>query len=121
SGKLTDIGSGQQLANSFGYSINGRGHVAGTGYDVAYSAAHAFFFDGTNSVDLGLLGGVGASARAVTDSDYLAWYFTTTAMVDRAFLYVSGAKTELGTLGGGYSYALGMNNSNVVVGGSFTY
>jgi probable HAF family extracellular repeat protein len=58
-------------------------------------------------------------ALAINNGDYLVGYLTTDLWFDRAYLYATGAVTELGTLGGNYSYALAINNSNVVVGGSF--
>ncbi|HTL16570.1 MAG TPA: hypothetical protein VL793_04995, partial [Patescibacteria group bacterium] len=119
-GQMTDISTGLfQIPNSFGYAINSRGHVAGAGFDIAYTSPHVFFFDGTNAHDLGTFGGIAATALALNDSDVIAGYLTTTSVVDHAFGYIAGSVTDLGTLGGHYSYALGINNSNVVVGGSF--
>jgi probable HAF family extracellular repeat protein len=120
SGAMTDLG--QQLGNlvnSFGYGINAAGHIAGTAYDSAYTAPHAFFFNGSTLTDLGLFGGLGSSVSAINNSDTIAGYLTTTSSLDHAFSYRAGAVTDLGTLGGHYSYALGLNNSNAIVGGSF--
>lgn len=120
-GALTDIGQKlSSLPNSYGYSINASGHVAGTAYDPSYTTPHAFFFDGSNAADLGLFGGTGSSALALNNANMIIGYLTTTSSVDHAFSYVGGSVTDLGTLGGHYSYALALNNSNAIVGGSFT-
>ena len=120
SGAMTDLGQQlSNLVNSFGYGINASGHIAGTAYDNAYTAPHAFFFNGSTLTDLGLFGGVGSSASAINNSDMIAGYLTTTSFWDHAFSYQAGVLADLGTLGGHYSYALGLNNSNAIVGGSF--
>jgi probable HAF family extracellular repeat protein len=119
-GKMTDIGKTVTgLPNSFGYAINGLGHIAGTAYDADYAAPHGFFYDGSKGVDIGALGGLGSSALALNDSDHLTGYLTTVDYFDHAFHYVNGAMTDLGTLGGHYGYGLGINNGNMIVGGSF--
>lgn len=119
-GTMTDIGQLlSNLVNSFGYGINASGHVAGTAYDAAYTAPHAFFFDGSTATDLGAFGGSGSSALAINNFDTVAGYLTTTSFLDHAFCYAAGTVTDLGTLGGHYSYALALNNSNAIVGGSF--
>lgn len=119
-GKMTDIGkSVTGLPNSFGYGINSLGHVAGTAYDAYYAAPHAFLYDGTKGIDIGALGGLGATALAINDTDHVAGYITAGDYFDRAFHYANGVMTDLGTLGGHYSYGIGINNNNVIVGGSF--
>jgi probable HAF family extracellular repeat protein len=118
-GNMSDISQAlTSLPNSYGYGINALGHVAGTAYDARYTAPHAFFYNGSTSVDLGVFGGQGSSAFAINDQDIIVGYLTTSSSFDHAFIYTSGV-TDLGTLGGHYSYALGINNSNVLVGGSF--
>lgn len=120
-GTMIDIGQLlTSLVNSYGYGINGLGHVAGTAYDNNYTAPHAFFYNGTAAADLGAFGGTGSSALAINSSDTIAGYLTTTSSYDHAFSYSGGTVTDLGTLGGHYSYGLAINNSNVIVGGSFT-
>jgi probable HAF family extracellular repeat protein len=117
-GVMTDIGSllGNGLPNSYGYSINDAGHIAGAAYNRNYTAPQAFFYNGSTAVTIG---NSGSSALGVNNSDRIVGYFTTTSSVDHAFSYAAGVMTDLGTLGGNYSYAIGINNSNVIVGGSF--
>lgn len=119
-GKMKDIGAllGAGLANSYGLSINDAGHVAGLAYNNNFSTPHAFYYDGTNAMDIGSLGENNASALGINNSDHIAGYSTTNGF-DHAFRYFKGVMTDLGTLGGHYSYAIGINNSNTVVGGSF--
>jgi probable HAF family extracellular repeat protein len=120
-GNMTDVGAllGGSLPNSYGLSINEAGHVAGLAYNNSFNTEHAFFYDGTTAVDIGDLGGNGASALSINNSDRIAGYSAVTNGFDHAFRYFNGVMTDLGTLGGNYSYGIGMNNSNVVVGGSF--
>jgi probable HAF family extracellular repeat protein len=47
-------------------------------------------------------------------------YPTTTGYVRHAFLYSGSTMTDLGTLGGQYSYAWGINDSGQVVGEAYT-
>jgi len=120
-GSLKDIGQSLTVSvNSYGYGINSSGHVTGTAYNENYSTAHAFFYDGVTTTDLGLLGGVvGCSPLALNDQDTLVGYISLSSTSDHAFRYASGTASDLGTLGGHYSYALAINNSNAIVGGSF--
>jgi probable HAF family extracellular repeat protein len=119
-GTMKDIGALlPQFPNSFGYAINATGHVTGAAYDLNYTAPRVFFFDGTTASDLGTFGSAAATALALNDSDALAGYLTSPSNLDTAFSYGGGKLTKLGTLGGDYSYAHGINNSNLVVGGSF--
>jgi probable HAF family extracellular repeat protein len=120
-GVMTDIGArlGSSLPNSYGYGINDSAHVTGTAYNSSFSVAHAFFYNGTTAVDIGSLG-QGANGLAINNNDQITGYSTTSAGVDHALRYASGVLTDLKTLGGDYSYGNGINNSNVIVGGSFT-
>ena len=119
-GSLKDIGQSlTSSVNSYGYAINSSGHVTGAAYDTNYSSAHAFFYDGVTTTDLGLLGSLGCSPLALNNQDTLVGYISLSLSSDHAFRYTSGTVTDLGTLGGHYSYALAINNSNAIVGGSF--
>src|SRR4030095_471803 len=99
--------------------VKRRAHIAGTAYDGGYAAPHGCFYDGVQGVELGALGGIGSTALAINDGDHIAGYVTTVDSYDRAFHFTGGVMTDLGTLGGHYSYGIGINNSNVIVGGSF--
>jgi probable HAF family extracellular repeat protein len=118
-GNMSDIGTLlSQWPNSFGYAINDSGHVAGTAYNANYSTMRAFLYNGTSAMDIGDLGG-DASALTLNGADQVTGYATASGGVDHAFLYASGTMKDLGTLGGHYSYGLGINNGGVIVGGSF--
>jgi probable HAF family extracellular repeat protein len=117
---MKDIGTGLAVSvNSYGYAINSAGHVAGVGYDANYTAPRALFYNGVNTTDLGLLGGIGCSPLALNNLDTLVGYLSLSSSSDHAFRYAAGTLNDLGTLGGHYSYALSINNSNTIVGGSF--
>jgi probable HAF family extracellular repeat protein len=119
-GVMTDIGGSLGgLPNSFGYAINSAGHVAGAAYNASYNVPHAFYYNGSTTVDLGTLGGSGAVALTINDWNEIAGYSVTADGFDHAFRYSGGVMRDLGTLGGNYSYANSINNSNVIVGGSF--
>ena len=120
-GVMQDIGVllGSPLPNSYGYGINDAGHVTGTAYNNSYAVAHAFFYNGTTAVDIGSLG-QGANGSAINNGDQITGYSTTSGGFDHAFRYAGGSMEDLGTLGGNYSYGNGINNSNLIVGGSYT-
>jgi len=117
---MIDIGSLTGLPNSFGYDINDLDHVAGTAYDKNYKRSVAFLYRDNATIDLGTLGGKGASALALNNSDEVVGYSEVPGGTERAFLCTDGQMLDLGTLGGDWSYALAINNEGAVVGGSFT-
>jgi probable HAF family extracellular repeat protein len=96
------------------------GHVVGIAYTSTFAQPHAFYYNGTTSVDIGTLGGTTGSALSINDSEVIAGYSATADGVEHAFRYANGLMTDLGTLGGDYSYGVDINNQGVVVGGSFT-
>jgi probable HAF family extracellular repeat protein len=120
-GVMTDIGAllGNTLPNSYGYSINDAGHVAGTAYNRNYTMWHAFLYNGSQAVTIERPDNKGSSALSINNRGSIAGYLVLTSDVEHAFFYSGGVITDLGTLGGNYSYGIGLNNSNVVVGGSF--
>jgi probable HAF family extracellular repeat protein/autotransporter-associated beta strand protein len=125
SGTMNDLGATVQLRLgltwSYGYGINALNRVVGYGYNDAFDAAVAWFYNGTTVRDLGDLGGGDAYPTALNDSDQIVGYSLTADGFERAFV-MTGSTTmrSLGTLGGGASYAQAINNAGQVVGSSFT-
>jgi probable HAF family extracellular repeat protein len=117
--QMIDIGTllKNSLPNSFGYGINDSGHIAGTAYDSGYNTASGFLYNGSSVVYLPDSGGQGVYALSINNSDQVAGYALNAAGTSHAFRY-NGTMIDLGTLGGD-SYGDAINNSNVVVGGSF--
>jgi probable HAF family extracellular repeat protein len=106
--------------------VNRSGQIVGWGWigDVG-STLHAFLLTPlpwtTYSVtDLGVLpGGNFASALAISPGGELSAgysYITSTPYPYHAFLFTNGTMTDLGTLGGEYSIAQGVNDNGEVVG-----
>lgn len=80
------------------------------------------------ATDLGSLGmpSIRTSAFAINDTGQIVGKSVTTTGVTHAFLWSNGSMTDLGTLGGANSYALGINSFGQAVGlsdngGAFYY
>jgi probable HAF family extracellular repeat protein len=124
--------------DSYGQSINDRGHVAGASFtnDTANSATgiptvNPFFWDGKKMWDLGTLGG---AVGQVNDLNNLDQVIGTSSTADapgaclgfdagcHAFLWQPGwpSMKDLGTLGGALSVPVVINNAGLAVGVSTT-
>ena len=132
---ITDLGS-LGGSNSYPWGINDRGQVVGwsetTDIDPnsGFPTFHAFLWEKGVMHDLGTLGGrysqarlgginsngqvVGEAETSTVDPNnppFFAWH---------AFLWEKGAMRDLGTLGGTYSYAIGIDSESRVVGAAQT-
>ncbi len=118
---------------SYAYSINSSGQVAGASAikNSPSSATHATLYSGAGKYDLGTINNnagdsyaqaINSTGTVVGYSNYdVGSYYT-----DHAFVWTpsvpngtSGAMTDIGTLGGSYGYAWGINDSGEVVGGAY--
>ncbi|MBL8248975.1 MAG: hypothetical protein JNK95_11500 [Candidatus Competibacter sp.] len=137
-GVMTDLGTlGGTYSAALG--INASGQIVGESKIAGDSATHAFLYSSGRMTDLGTLGGTNSAAVGINASGQIVgWSYTvgtppgkksltgsseySIAAVGNphAFLYSGGRMTDLGTLGGTSSFALGINASGQVVGSSTT-
>ncbi len=128
---MIDIGTlGGPYAQAM--AVNDAGYATGNA-SIAKSigARHAFLCEvwpGTGPVepmlDLGTLGGVSSYGTAINMSNHVVGYSMLKTNAMHAFLYNGGQLVDLGSLspnvsGADYSVALGVNNSDTVVGYSY--
>lgn len=127
-GKMVDLGTLGGM-NSAALAINNLGHVVGNSEKAQQASLHAFLYSGSRMVDLGTLGGLSSSAGGINDADSVAGYsfipvvshsFVSGIVWLHAFLYSSGRMSDLGTLGGPNSTAVGINAIEQMTGNSFT-
>jgi probable HAF family extracellular repeat protein len=124
-GAMTEVNPLGGTVGGTARDINNNGVMVGSGYVAGNSATHAYTYDTTNnsSIDIGsLISGSGNSeAYAINDSGQVAGaFFNAANTVQRAFIYDVSGVTDLGTLGGLQSAAIGINGSGEVVGWSLT-
>jgi probable HAF family extracellular repeat protein len=114
---ITDLGVLPGYADaSIGAGVNNAGQVAGVSiYD---TRGAAFLYSGGALTNL-TAGDIDGGANAINNSGQVAGELATLGGY-RAFLYSGGVRTTLGTLGGNYSLAYGINDAGQVVGYSGT-
>lgn len=114
---LGDLGGGSSQA----YGINDNEQVVGYSTN-ASGNYHAFLWDPIHGMqDLGTLAGYPYSyAYAINDAGQVVGCVDDGNGDTHAFVWQNGAMTDLGTLGGFASCALGINASGQIIGYSFT-
>ncbi len=95
-----------------GNDINNAGHVVGGNWE-----QQGALWDGSQLINLGMLGGTGSMPYALNESDQVVGGSkTSTTNQIRPFLWQNNVMISLGTLGGNYGKAYDINNQGVIVG-----
>lgn len=123
-GAMSGLGTLGGANGGFAFAINNRGQVVGAAATVT-EEAHAFLYTGGSMQDLGTLPAVDvfdSAARAINENGKIAGgsltgEFTPPEPSYHAFVRCcDGTLTDLGTFGGQYSLAQGINDLGDVVG-----
>jgi probable HAF family extracellular repeat protein len=111
---LGDLGGGEASA----LAINDQGMVVGYSA-VSYWCSQAFLWEGDVMVPIpSAFGGSSSTAWDINDAGQVVGVAATASLSARAFLWQDGVMQDLGTLGGNYSYAKGVNDLGAVTGNS---
>lgn len=107
-------------ADAYGFDLDDAGEVVGGSLTQGNQQYHAFKSSATGTAvnDLGSLG-LSIEAQGNNNAGVTVGYSTVSNSAESAFRHQAGAMTSIGTLGGHYSYAWGVNNGGTIVGASF--
>jgi probable HAF family extracellular repeat protein len=116
-GSMIDIHSPSLFpSGTIAYGINSSQEVVGEGL-LTDSAFHPFLRSGGQTIDLGTLGGIQASAYAINDSGEIAGSSVNAKGDQHAFLYSNGKMADLGVPSGAFaSGAKAINRSGQIAG-----
>jgi probable HAF family extracellular repeat protein len=87
---VTDLGVESSFAIGEGHSINNVGQVVGTN-----ASGHVVVWQDGNTTDLGTMGGVSASSRAINDAGQVTGNYVDASQHNHAFLWSSGTTTTI--------------------------
>jgi probable HAF family extracellular repeat protein len=113
---ITDLGT-LGGTESFANAINEKGQVVGESRIAGDQETHIFLYDRGNLVDLSVLYNIGSGPYLPTANDINnRGQIVGNISNGHAALLSKGVTTDLGTFGGVFSSALGINNSGQIVG-----
>lgn len=106
---------------TYAYAINSSGHVAGSrDFSAGGGIYHAFRYDGSSLIELDQsppVGHLGSQGLAINSSEEVVGaLIVSTTIAHAARFVIPGSPEELGTLGGAYSAALGVDDAGEIVG-----
>lgn len=107
---------------STAYAINNAGQIVGSATFAADQLFHPTLWWHAKVIDLGSLGDGSAVAYGINDAGQIVGSYGNSGSTG-AFLYVDGAMSDIGTLGGvnpSYAVAYSINNAMEIVGYSMT-
>jgi probable HAF family extracellular repeat protein len=112
---MTDLSINSPFPDAFAYSVSQNGKITGTGTDPISGELHAFVYHAGVFQDLGDLGyPYGADGVSINNSGQVA--ATGYGPGYQALLYSNGHVTHLGSIDGGYSEGISINNLGHIVG-----
>jgi probable HAF family extracellular repeat protein len=112
---MIDLAVNSPFPDAFAYGISQNGKITGTGTDPITSELHAWVYQGGVMQDLGDFGyPYGADGDRINDSGQIA--ATGYGPGYQALLYSNGHVTHLGSIDGGFSVGLSINNLGHIVG-----
>jgi probable HAF family extracellular repeat protein len=118
-GAMTDLGTlGGQYSQAM--AVSSAGHIVGSATTEDNAATHAFLLaPGGNMVDLGALDITHASSGLAVNASGQVVGFSGIDEAKSAFSYTSaGGMVDLGSFGGFYNVAMGLNDAGQIVGTS---
>jgi probable HAF family extracellular repeat protein len=107
---------GGQCSSAAG--INEAGHIVGGACPPGETLPHAYLYRKSGTLDLGTFGGIAAGGVGINRHDEVAGSYMLSDGTYNGFFWQRKGWSDLGSLGGSFTYAYDLNDSSVVTGQS---